>query len=66
MSNYAAFISAAITIGFERTEYNVTEGDQAEVCAVLMSGILEKDVLVSVGSTDGTANGTQPHVHVSD
>ena len=52
------FTSAAITIGFERIEYNVSEGDRVEVCAVLMSGILEKDVLVFVNSSDGTANGT--------
>ena len=62
MSDYAAFISVAITIGFERTEYNVSEGDQTEVCAILISGTLEKDVLVLVNSTDRTANGTQPHI----
>ena len=59
MSDYAAFIiSSAITIGFERTEYNVTEGGQTEVCALLMAGTLEKAVPVSVSSSDGTANGT--------
>ena len=51
-------ISAAITIGFERIEYNVTEGGQTEVCAVLIAGTLEKEVSVSVNSSDGTANGT--------
>ena len=44
-------------IGFEQTEYNVSEGNQVEVCAVLTSGTLEKDVLVFVNSSDGTANG---------
>ena len=34
------------------------EDGQVEVCAVLTSGILEKDVNVSVSSSDGTANGT--------
>ena len=60
----AALISAAITIGFERTMYIVDEGGQTEVCAILISGILEKEVLVSVGSSDGTANGTQPQPHI--
>ena len=60
----AAFISAAITIGFERTMYIVDEGGQTEVCAILISGTLEKEVLVSVDSSDGTANGTQPQPHI--
>ena len=60
----AAFISTAITIGFERTMYIVDEGGQTEVCAILISGTLEKEVLVSVGSSDGTANGTQPQPHI--
>ena len=51
-------ISAAITIGFERIEYNVTEGGQTEVCAVLIVGTLEKEVPVCISSSDGTANGT--------
>lgn len=58
-----AFIHTAIVIGFERTEYNVAEGGQTEVCAVLTSGTLEKEVLVSVDSSDGTANGTCATTH---
>ena len=59
MSDYATFIiSSAIAIGFERTEYNMTEGGQTEVCALLMAGTLEKAVNVAVNSSDGTANGT--------
>ena len=52
-----SFPHSAIVIGFEQTEYNVTEGGQTEVCAVLTSGTLEKNVEVSVTSSDVTANG---------
>ena len=37
----------------------MSEGGQVEVCAVLTSGTLEKDVIVLVSSSNGTANGTQ-------
>ena len=60
----ASFISAAITIGFEQTMYIVDEGGQTEVCTILISGTLEKEVFVSVDSSDGTANGTQPQPHI--
>ena len=33
------------------------------MCAVLTSGSLEKDVLVFVNSSDGTANGTHNKQH---
>ena len=35
----------------------MTEGGQEMVCAILTSGILEKEVLVTVSSSDITANG---------
>ena len=35
----------------------MTEGGQTEVCAVLLSGTLEKSVDVTVTSSDVTANG---------
>ena len=44
-------------IGFEEMVYPVMEGDVVEVCAVLMSGELERDVVVRVSSADGTAMG---------
>ena len=47
----------AIEIGFEQTQYNVSEGDEVEVCAVLTQGMLETDATVSVTSSDVTANG---------
>ena len=56
-SKVISFPHSAIVIGFERTEYNVSEGEQTEVCAVLTSGTLEKNVEVSVTSSDVTANG---------
>ena len=37
------------------------------MCAVLTSGTLEKNVIVSVGSSDGTANGEYgDHMHISN
>ena len=50
-------VLSAIEIGFERTEYNVFEGEEVEICAVLTSETLEKNVEVSVTSSDVTANG---------
>ena len=41
----------------------MSEDGQIEVCAVLTSGTLEKDVIVSVGSSDGTANGTHTNLY---
>ena len=59
ISDHATFIiSSAITIRFEQNEYNMTEGGQTEVCALLIAGTLEKAVTVSVNSSDGIANGT--------
>ena len=45
-----------MTIGFERTEYSVDEGDQVEVC-VVRSGTLERDAVVRASSVDDSAAG---------
>ena len=46
-----------MTIGFERTEYSVDEGDQVEVCVVVRSGTLQRDAVVRASSIDGSAAG---------
>ena len=45
--------------------YEVLEGNQTEVCAVLTSGTLETEVVVLVTSSDGTATGTHSLVSFS-
>ena len=50
--------SLDVTIGFEQTTYNITEGVKAEAFVVVESPILEKVVMVTVFSSDGTATGT--------
>ncbi len=47
-----------VTIGLERTAYSVSEDDgQVKVCAVLLSGILERTVSVTLTSVNGSASG---------
>lgn len=46
-----------MTIGFEQTLYLAEEGDVVEVCVLVLSGTLEREVMVTVRSTDGTAMG---------
>ena len=53
-----------MTIGFERTTYSVDEGDVVEVYAVL-TGTLEKSVMVSVSSSSGSATGTHQILYYS-
>ena len=50
-------IFAGVTIGFEFPEYFVIEGFEIDVCAVLSSGVLERNAVVMVASRDGTATG---------
>ena len=46
-----------MTIGFEQTFYNATEGTDAsvEVCAIVIMGVLEKEAVVSFSTMDGSA-----------
>ncbi|XP_064387674.1 uncharacterized protein LOC135335909 isoform X6 [Halichondria panicea] len=43
-----------VTIGLEG-DYSVTEGGVQEVCAVLVSGTLERDAIVTLSTADGSA-----------
>ena len=49
--------SAAVTIGFTTTTYNVTEGGSASVSVSVLSGTLARDVVVTLQTVDGTATG---------
>ena len=44
-------------VGLTETVFEVTEGDgvRVEICATLFSGVLEKDVIVTLQTADGTA-----------
>lgn len=46
-----------MTIGFERILYNATEGEDpsVELCAVLMTGTLEREAVVTFSTRDGSA-----------
>ncbi len=49
---------SVVEIGLERPLYTVNETDGTiEVCAVLVSGSLERTVTVSLSTVDGTAKG---------
>ena len=50
-------VYTGVTIGFEQTVYNVTEGVDAsvEICAVLTTGTLEREAVVTFSTSDGTA-----------
>lgn len=50
--------SVGVTIGFERTVYDVTEEDgNVELCAVLIAGRLDRVTAVIFATSDGTATG---------
>ncbi len=53
----AFYFIAGVTIGLEETSFTVDEGELVEVCAILISGTLEKEVAVTLQTSDGTAIG---------
>ena len=59
-------ISSGVIIGFERTVYNVTEGVDAsvELCAMLITGTLEREAVVMFLTSDGTATSTGYLTHI--
>ena len=46
-----------MTIGFEQPQYSATEGSDAsvEVCVLVLDGTLEREVIVTFFTMDGTA-----------
>ena len=49
--------SLGVTVGFEQTLYLTQEGFTIEVCVRILDGSVERDVVVEVSSSDGTASG---------
>ena len=51
------FYSAGVVIGFEQTEYTVTEGTDTslEICAIVMSGTLDRNAVVMFSTSNGAA-----------
>ena len=59
--NYC-FFSSALTFGFDPSVYSVMEGEsQMVTVTVIGEGTLERDVMLTVTSSDGTT-GTVGHV----
>ena len=58
-----AFLFTGVTIGFEETEYTVREGvdPTVQICAVLISGTLERGTIVTFSTSDGSAMGMYNH-----
>ena len=46
-----------MTIGFERTMYVTTEGTAVQVCVIIVSGELDREAVVTLSSSDDTAQG---------
>ena len=54
--NYC-FFSSALTFGFEPSVYSVMEGGTEVVTVTVMNGSLEREVMFTVMSSDGSAKG---------
>ena len=46
-----------VTIGFEQSSYEATEGMSVQVCVKVLSGTLGKGVSINFTTSDGTATG---------
>ena len=44
-------------MGLQQSSYNVSEGDHNLMICVILSGQIEREVVVSVGTEDGSALG---------
>ena len=54
--NFACLIAAELVIGLQETVYTVNEGPvQVTVCAEVFEGIVERDTVVSLSTSDNTA-----------
>ncbi len=54
----AIYFITGVTIGLEETTFTVDEGELVEVCVILISGTLEREVTVTLTTSDGTATAT--------
>ncbi len=49
-------LRVGVTIGLEETSFTVDEGELVEVCVILISGTLEREVTVTLQTSSGTAS----------
>ena len=54
---FFTIISPGITVGFEETTYTVGEGRVVEVCAIIVSGMLDRDAIAGLSSVNDEAVG---------
>ena len=52
--NYC-FFPSALTFGFDPSVYSVMEGESEDITMTVMGGTLERDVVLTVTSHNGTA-----------
>ena len=56
--NITHFISLDVTIGFDPSTYSVNEASMTvKVCARILDGSLQRDAVVTLSTSDGTATG---------
>ena len=57
LSPYIYILSSVAKIGFDQTSYNVTEGETLSVIVSVSGVTLERDVVVTLMTVDGSAKG---------
>lgn len=50
---------SAVSVGFQESTYNVTEGDTVSVCLEILEGSSGVPITISVGTTEGTAESNE-------
>ena len=63
---FAILAYSGITVGLQQTSYNTLEtGGPLSICAQMFVGDLEKNVSLTLASTDGSAKGMSRPYHTS-
>ena len=47
----------SVTVAFQEPPYTIPEGASMQVCVAVVTGMLERDIMVTVSSVDDTAAG---------
>ena len=53
---------SAVSVGFQESTYNVTEGDTVSVCLEILEGSSGVPITISVSTTEGTAGGNKDDI----
>ena len=62
--SYYLYPHAAVNITLEQEVYEIPEdGGSLDICAILSDGVLERNVIVSLSTANGTAFGELTSVH---